>query len=545
MSRKRLLGPTTLLAILASVPAFAADPPSTAWQGFYLGGHMGGFIGTTTFSDPDNFASIFGGNVNAPGFMAGVQLGYNWLMTPKWLAGIQVDGSLLSGQGHNTCFQSSITIVGSDCRASPHEVATFTGRLGYFPDPGGRMLVYGKAGVAWMRSQVAINPNNAGLPGFTLTGDPNVEGDPTNQIVNSWGWTVGAGMEYAFAPKWSLDVGYQYMRFNAGTLPTPQTIDVTSAGHVTTVPGGGASSLSQDMHMARVGLNYHFGAPTPARAEAYGTPSSTEAPWTAGWEFEGGARYWYSSGNFTSANGTPNSLVSRLPYNNLDGHSGELFGRLDAPFNLFVKGFVGVGGITNGSMYDEDWGLGSNLASEPSGYEITQSGVNGAMSYLTADIGYDVLRGRDHKVGTCAQGCEQLVSPGSGVCSPTIPNGTNVISENDTWHSLRVGTAAEVEILDRLKLGVDLAYLPYVFVESLDEHKVRSLNFPSTGTGNGVQAEILLSYRVTDSFNVGIGGRYWAMWTTNAWLKDYSSYVTLDTQRYGVFLQASYSFSTP
>ena len=215
-----------------------------------------------------------------------------------------------------------------------------------------------------------------------------------------------------------------------------------------------------------------------------------------------------------------------------------------------------MGGITNGSMYDEDWGLGSNLASEPSGYEITQSGVNGAMSYLTADIGYDVLRGRDHKVGLFVgynrfqtslntQGCEQLVSPGSGVCSPTIPNGTNVISENDTWHSLRVGTAAEVEILDRLKLGVDLAYLPYVFVESLDEHKVRSLNFPSTGTGNGVQAEILLSYRVTDSFNVGIGGRYWAMWTTNAWLKDYSSYVTLDTQRYGVFLQASYSFSTP
>jgi len=517
---------------------------------------MGAFTATTTFSDPDNLANIFGGNVNSPGFMAGLQLGYNWLVTPKWLVGVEADGSILSSQGHNTCLQSSITMVGSDCKVFPREIATFTGRLGYLADPGGRMLVYGKAGVAWMRSQVAINPNNAaGFAGYSLTGDPLAEGNPTNQMISSWGWTIGAGIEYAFAPRWSLDVGYQYMRFNAGTVPTPETDDVTSAGHVTAVPAG-VSSVTQDMHIARVGLNYHFGELSKAASDTYGTPSSAEAPWTPGWEFEGGARYWYSSGNFTSSNGSTNALVSRLPYNNLDGHSGELFARLDAPFNAFIKGFIGLGGIANGAMYDEDWALPSSLASEPSGYEITQSGVNGSMNYLTLDVGYDVLRGRDHKVGLFVgynryqtvlntQGCEQLVSPGSGVCYPTIPNSTNAITETDTWHSLRVGAAADVELLDRLKLGVDLAYLPYVLVESLDQHKLRSLNFPTNGTGNGVQAEIVLSYAVTDAFNIGIGGRYWSMWTANAWLNDYSSYVTLDTQRYGVFLQGSYKFSTP
>jgi opacity protein-like surface antigen len=540
-----------------AAPAVAADPASTAWQGFYLGGHMGAFTGTTTFSDPDNLAGIFGGNVNSPGFLAGLQLGYNWMATPKWLVGVEAEGSILSSQGHNTCLQSSITIVGSDCKVFPREIATFTGRLGYLADPGGRLLVYGKAGVAWMRSQVAINPNNAAaFAGFNLTGDPLAEGNPTNQMVSSWGWTIGAGVEYAFAPRWSLDVGYEYLRFNAGTVPTPETVDVTSAGHVTAVPAG-ASTVTQDMHFARVGLNYHFGEPGKAASEPYGTPSSAEASWTPGWEFEGGARYWYSSGNFASSNGTPNALVSRLPYNNLDGHSGELFARLDAPFNAFIKGFIGLGGIANGSMYDEDWSLPSSLASEPSSYEITQSGVNGAMNYLTLDVGYDVLRGRDHKVGLFVGynryqtilntlGCEQLVSPGSGVCYPTIPNSTNAITETDTWHSLRVGAAAEVELLDRLKLGVDLAYLPYVFVESLDEHKLRSLNFPAHGTGNGVQAEIVLSYAVTDAFNIGIGGRYWSMWTANAWqTTDSSNYLTLETQRYGVFLQGSYKFSTP
>lgn len=556
MSRKRLLGTTTLLAMVLAAPAFAADPPSTAWQGFYLGGHMGGFTGTTSFSEPDNLPQIFGGNVNSPGFMGGLQLGYNWLMAPKWLVGVEAEGSILSSQGHNTCFQSSITIVGSDCKVFPREMATFTGRLGYFADPDSRLLVYGKAGLAWMRSQVSINPNTlAGFHGFTITGASVDEAGQTNEVVNSWGWTIGAGIEYALASRWSLDVGYEYARFNVGTIPTPQTVDVTTGGVATAVPGG-LSSVTQDMHMARVGLNYHFGAPSTGSSEPYGTPSRAEAAWAPGWEIEGGARYWYSSGNFTSSNGSQNALVSRLPYNNLDGHSGELFARVDAPFNFFVKGFVGLGGITNGSMYDEDWALPSSLASEPSGYEITQSGVNGTMNYLTADIGYDILRGRDHKVGLFigynrfqtvlnTQGCEQLVSPGSGVCYPTIPNSTNAITETDTWHSLRVGTSAEVEILDRLKLGVDLAYLPYVYVENLDQHKLRSIDFPGNGTGNGVQAEILLSYAVTDSFNVGIGGRYWAMWTANAWLADSSSYVTLDTQRYGMFLQASYKFGTP
>lgn len=555
MLRKALAGVSLLLTTFTMAPARAADPPATAWQGFYFGGHLGAVATRTTFSDPDNLDGIFGGNVNSPGFLAGLQLGYNWLVTPKWLVGVEAEGSILSSLGHNTCLQSSITFVGADCKSLPREIATFTGRVGYLADPDNRLLVYGKAGLAWMRSEIEIDPNNqAGFSGFTLTGDPFIEGPPTHQTVSAWGWTIGAGIEYALTPRWSLDAGYQYMRFNLGTVPTPETSDVSAAGNVTAVPGS-ASSVTQDVHVARVGLNYHFGSTSKA-ADSYGTPSSAEeAPWTPGWEFEGGARYWYSSGSLTSANGSQMGLVSRLPYNHLDGHSGELFARLDAPFNAFIKGFVGLGGIVNGTMYDEDWALPNALAPQPSGYEITQSDVNGAMHYLTLDVGYDVLRGRDHKVGLFVGynryytvlntlGCEQLVSPGSGVCYPPIA-GANAITETDTWNSLRVGVAADVELVHRLKLGVDLAYLPYVHVQSLDEHKLRSLNFPSSGTGNGVQAEIVLSYALTDAFNVGVGGRYWSMWTANAWLTDSSSYVMLDTQRYGVFVQGSYKFGRP
>jgi hypothetical protein len=52
----------------------------------------------------------------------------------------------------------------------------------------------------------------------------------------------------------------------------------------------------------------------------------------------------------------------------------------------------------------------------------------------------------------------------------------------------------------------------------LDTHWLREpvAFFPSGGTGRGVQAEVILSYRVTEMLTLGVGGRYWSMWTTNA-----------------------------
>lgn len=496
----------------------------------------------------------FGDDVTTPGFLAGLQLGYNQQLAPQWLVGAELNGSILSSQGQNSCFQPSITLVGINCRSMPREIATFTGRVGYLTEPQGRTMVYGKAGVAWMRTVIDANPNSSSSTGFTLTGDPNDTGDPMSQSFGAWGWTVGAGVEYAVAPKWSMSVGYDYLRFSGVGVASPQTVDISTGGAVTTVPAGGVSSVTQSVHIARIGLNYHWGGMAKASAGFADAPDAA-APWVPKWEFEGGARYWYSWGNFQSSNGGPTSLVSRLPYNNMEGHSGELFARLDSPFGIFVKGLAGGGGITHGTMYDEDWGLGSDLSAVPTGYEITQSGINGSFNYFTADLGYNVLRGADHKLGLFVGyhryqvvmntlGCDQMVAPESGVCFPNIPSNVNVISEMDTWQALRVGASAELQLADRLKIGADIAYLPYVHVDGLDAHRVRNLYFPVTGTGNGVQAEVMLSYRVFDAVSLGIGGRYWSMWTTSARQVDApSNFMTLSTDRYGVFVQASYKFN--
>jgi hypothetical protein len=70
--------------------------------------------------------------------------------------------------------------------------------------------------------------------------------------------------------------------------------------------------------------------------------------------------------------------------------------------------------------------------------------------------------------------------------------------------------------------------------------------FDESGHGTGVQAEAFLSYLVTNQISVGVGGRYWAMWTTsgNDVVSGASSARndTFRTDRVGVTFQASYKF---
>src|SRR5208283_20347 len=73
----------------------------------------------------------------------------------------------------------------------------------------------------------------------------------------------------------------------------------------------------------------------------------------SGWELDVGVRDWYSSGTFQKGL-IPPALVSRLTYDTT-ANSGELFGRIETPQNVFVKGNLGVGSLLGGQLNDEDW----------------------------------------------------------------------------------------------------------------------------------------------------------------------------------------------
>ena len=118
-----------------------------------------------------------------------------------------------------------------------------------------------------------------------------------------------------------------------------------------------------------------------------------------------------------------------------------------------------------------------------------------------------------------AFGCHPLANIN---CIPDVPTtGSAIISENDKWRAMRVGVSGETQLINRLRLSGDVAYLPVVNFTGVDTHffgntgQVASINPESANKGAGVQIEATLSYFVTSQFSVGVGGRYWALRTNN------------------------------
>jgi opacity protein-like surface antigen len=570
---KRLLACAVYL-LIAMGPARAADVPSPpvvttlpvkataalpwSWSGFYAGVHVGAALTTTDIADPFGVA-LFGDEIRSPGFIGGGQIGYNYQLG-SMVFGIEADVSGDVSNGTNTCFAVSGLIVSSNCRVRPDLYATLTGRFGYAI---GRTMLYAKGGAAWTDGTVDMffNQNNLG-PGktnavFTSSSD-----------FREAGWTIGGGIEYALTPAWSAKFEYDYLNFSNHNVATPYVAGVL-AGF--TAPVAGAS---EQVHQVKFGLNYRFGAPQgawpgdpavmPLKAPAFAPVSS--------WAAEAGARYMYSRGRFQKdlgngfADGSsfPNgSFTSKLNYADLQTNSSELFGRLESPLNIFLKGYAGFGQTGSGISNDEDSFVLVNNVRAP--YSNSFSPKNqGGIEYAVADLGYDFIREKESKVGAFVGylyfnqqinrfNCVQFANP-QGSCEPPqeTPTLSNVlrIQEIDRWQALRIGLSSETMLTDQLKFSVDAAYLPYLTFEGLDNHfRNVAVQFPaSSHGGQGAQVEALLSYYLTDRFAVGIGGRYWTMWTTNGQFTSTGTpgvaprFYRAAFEQPGAFVQASYTF---
>lgn len=529
-----------------------APPIPWSWSGFYFGVHVGGGVGATQFSDPAG-GSIYGGNVRTPVGLGGGQLGYNWQVGNTGLVlGVEADASFLTGGGTNTCLASSGYFLSANCRVRANAAASVTGRVGYAMGPSGHTLLFAKGGAAWLNQKLDIVSNPLIFE--------------TDAADSRWGWTAGAGVEQAITPAWSVKVEYDYADFGSASMATPASYRQVSYPFTYAQTPGGTTSTRQTSQTVKLGLNLKLdqdphlrwdddAAPVALRrlSDGYGTPDA---------EIEIGGRAWYSSGSFqkdlgaTSAAAHQNVLVSRLTYDTTAA-TGEVFGRADSSTNFFLKGFIGGGGVTRGKMHDEDW----LVFSQTVPYSNTVSDpVKGLLAYGTFDIGYNLLRGTAYKVGgfvgynyfrenRSAYGCTQIANP-NGPCVPTFSNAVLGITENSVWHSVRLGLNGVVNLTDRLKLTADAAYLPYARLSSVDTHLLRTdvtnTVSPERGEGHGVQLEAVLAYDFGNSFSVGAGGRYWAMWATT----DTSTNIfgtacpcqTLPTrtERYGAFLEASY-----
>lgn len=255
-----------------------------------------------------------------------------------------------------------------------------------------------------------------------------------------------------------------------------------------------------------------------------------------------GARYWYSVGrNAYNYYGdtTASVLVSRLTYGNLAGSSAELNGRGDTSFGAFFKGTLGGGAFSKGSLIDEDF----PPAIVP--YSQTRSNADGSFSFGNLDVGYSFIRQHDVRLGAfvgygrwnediMASGCVQT-GGNPNVCVPSLPSNWQGINETDKFDMLRLGLTADVNLTSRLRLSGDVAYVRTA-QRARDVHNYTFGEDAAKGNGSGLQAEAVASYRLTDIFDIGIGGRYWRLNTTA--VDAYDQRLDYNVSRYGLFLQA-------
>ncbi|WOH64342.1 outer membrane beta-barrel protein [Bradyrhizobium sp. BWA-3-5] len=528
------------------------------WRGGYLGGHVGGGYGRTSFSNPFG-PSIYGGIVDTPVFVGGGQIGYNW-QKESWVFGVELDASGAVSDGTNTCLAPSGFVVSANCNAGPNLVAMGTGRVGYAFGALGHTLAYLKGGVAWQNNQgdVVNNfENRRGLQG------------KTHFDYGRIGGVIGLGVEQALTPAWSVNLEYDYLHFGGPGVATASTVQLPPPA----ILPANTTDLSSSYHIGKIGLNYHFDT-EPKAAQwsnaplyAKGPASVRPIPHVDGWSFEGGSRLWLSRGRFQWDHSPaqyreledPSILISRLTYHGLDGLSGELFGRLDSPWGVFLKSNLGTGRFDKGKMNDEDW-----LPHKERPYQNTLQGQsNGRFTYYTADVGYDLLRSTNYKVGgfigwtyygqnSDGIGCVEFANPRHRCLDP---GDNRIVGSQDTqWNAPRIGLSAETMLTERWRLNVDVAYLSWTDFIGRDNHLLRPETTFSEQRGNGgggVQLEGVLSYFLSDNISIGVGVRYWAMWTkkdavsmgcSNGCFEHLPSFAKYSMERWGTFFQASYRF---
>jgi len=247
--KKVLLVTASLIALGAAAPASAADlaarpytkaPPMVAavydWTGFYIGANGGwGSSRSSWDSIAPNLLVGPEGSHDATGGTVGGQVGYRW-QAGTWVFGLEAQGNWADFSGSNV----SQVFPGSRNHTNVDAFGLFTGQVGYAVN---NVLLYVKGGAAVTSNSYRIN----NVVGGALTG---VTGDDTR-----WGGTIGAGLEYAFAPNWSVGVEYNHLFMQ-------------DRSYTFTAPGGGffsAERVRQDVDLVTARVNYRFGGPAVSR----------------------------------------------------------------------------------------------------------------------------------------------------------------------------------------------------------------------------------------------------------------------------------------
>lgn len=237
-------------------PIYKAAPVEVfSWTGWYAGINGGGTWGnssgglnsfTTTPPGSDFTAAVAAGGTPGSlgakheGWFGGGQIGYNW-QSSNWVYGLETDiqGADI-GRTSTIIFPGGGGIDPSTSTGRDHIdwFGTFRGRIGVTTN---QVLFYGTGGLAY--GGVRSSATNVFVPPTAGT----FAGSVSDTRV---GWAAGAGIEWAFAPNWSLKGEYLHIDLGSSnvTILDPVNFPTASATY----------RFRHEMDAVRLGVNYKF-----------------------------------------------------------------------------------------------------------------------------------------------------------------------------------------------------------------------------------------------------------------------------------------------
>ena len=248
--KKFLLSAVGLVALGMAAPASAADlaarpytkapPPMISpvydGTGFYIGANGGwgqsrncwGIVPVAGAVIPDGCSDRSGG-------LIGGQIGYRW-QANQFVFGLEAQGDWADLHGSRVSIFNPAFTLGTKTDG----IGLFTGQLGYAWN---NVLLYVKGGAAVTSNRYDISTT---LGGIGLA----------SASSTRWGGTVGVGLEYGFAPNWSIGAEYDHLFMgdanNSFSVANP-------------IVAGALNRISQDVDMVTLRINYRFGG--------YGAPA--------------------------------------------------------------------------------------------------------------------------------------------------------------------------------------------------------------------------------------------------------------------------------
>jgi outer membrane immunogenic protein len=250
-----------LAADLAPRPVYKAPPPPPpvvwSWTGLYIGSNFG-WAGSTdntitntgTDTGPAGLGTYlgFGGipgsvGVSHSGFIGGGQIGYNWQWTPNWVVGLETDFDGLANPSSTTVAtfpgNAAFAPAQSGFARALDSLGTVRARVGYLTSPS--LLWYATGGLAYGETKLltAFYCGSCAVP------------VATTNLTDNWqvGWTVGAGVEWKFAPQWSVKAEYLYV--DLGSISSTLNYNYGPSSSLT-------STYNERDNIVRAGINYKF-----------------------------------------------------------------------------------------------------------------------------------------------------------------------------------------------------------------------------------------------------------------------------------------------